>query len=72
VSTSFTLHAPFRGERLVFRPLADGSAVMVDHHYPQGMPGNCYRPGVCRRDQRMSVRDARQRYASALRAGWVR
>jgi len=69
---SFTLNAPFRGETLTFRPTEDGRHVYVDHRFPQGMPGYCYRPGVGLMNKRYTVKAARERYRSALKAGWVR
>jgi len=59
------------GEFYRFRPQSDGS-VLVDHLYPRGLPGYCYRPGVGRMDRRMTRAAARAVYARAVAAGWTR
>lgn len=68
---TFTLSAPFRGETMSFTPSPDGR-VTVDHRFPQGMPGHCYRPGVGILGQSMTKRQARTRWTECVRAGWKR
>lgn len=66
--TTYRLIAPFRNETYTFRPQADGT-VVLDHRYPQGLPG---RPGVGLYGVRLGRAEARERWDSARKAGWVR
>ena len=67
-----TTHTLSHGtESLSFTPAANGT-VVVDHRYPNGLPGPCYRPGVATMGKVMSLAAARTRYAAALASGWVK